>query len=140
MMSGPARISCVGKLLSLLPFVFQPSESRVCCIGAGKTFTLGSLQPEHIGMMPRAAAAIFMGVDSDPTHHYTVHMSYLQIYNELLQVPRHDRTCVASNIARELFGMLMHQGCKQCLCVSNSEVSEYSHTLDREGTACSCVW
>lgn len=52
-------------------------------------------------MMPRAAAAIFMGVDNDPTHHYTVHMSYLQIYNELLQVsvPWHGRTYVGSNVA-----------------------------------------
>ena len=54
--------------------------------GAGKTFTLSSMEPQNIGMMPRAAAAIFSGVRGDPIHHYTVHMSYLQIYREELQV------------------------------------------------------
>lgn len=54
--------------------------------GAGKTFTLSSLAPNNIGMMPRAAAAIFNGIKADPSHHYTVHMSYMQIYMELIQV------------------------------------------------------
>ena len=54
--------------------------------GAGKTFTLSSLQPDNIGMMPRAAAAIFNEIRADALHHYTVHMSYMQIYMEMIQV------------------------------------------------------
>ncbi len=60
-----------------------------CNAGAGKTFTLGSLEPDNIGMMPRAAAAIFSGIKGDVSNHYTVHMSYIQIYMELIQVPVH---------------------------------------------------
>lgn len=37
-------------------------------------------------MMPRAAAAIFNEIKADPVHHYTVHMSYMQIYMEMIQV------------------------------------------------------
>jgi kinesin family protein 5 len=54
--------------------------------GAGKTYTLSSIAPDAIGMMPRAAANIFSAVASDSAHAYTVYMSYIQIYMELLQV------------------------------------------------------
>lgn len=37
-------------------------------------------------MMPRSAAAIFNGIKADLAHHYTVHMSYMQIYMEMIQV------------------------------------------------------
>jgi len=44
--------------------------------GAGKTYTLSSIQP----------------VANDPVHEYSVMMSYIQIYMELIQVgPRHCR-------------------------------------------------
>lgn len=55
------------------------------CVGAGKTYSLSSIQPENIGMMPRAAAELFAHVARDPGHMYTITMSYLQIYMELLQ-------------------------------------------------------
>ena len=55
--------------------------------GAGKTFTLSSIQPDAIGMMPRAAAEVFNAVLADPLHEYAVFMSYIQIYMELIQVP-----------------------------------------------------
>lgn len=54
--------------------------------GAGKTFTLSSIQPDAIGMMPRAAAEVFNAVAADPLHEYAVFMSYIQIYMELIQV------------------------------------------------------
>ncbi|KAK9853102.1 hypothetical protein WJX84_005315 [Apatococcus fuscideae] len=53
--------------------------------GAGKTFTLSSIQPDAIGMMPRAAAEVFNAVAADPLHEYAVFMSYIQIYMELIQ-------------------------------------------------------
>ena len=53
---------------------------------AGKTYTLSSIQPDAIGMMPRAAAEVFARIAADVTHHHTVFMSYIQIYMELLQV------------------------------------------------------
>ena len=54
--------------------------------GAGKTYTLSSRDPDAIGMMPRAAAAIFSAIEHDQGHSYTVMMSYIQLYMELLQV------------------------------------------------------
>jgi hypothetical protein len=53
--------------------------------GAGKTHTLSSIEPENIGMMPRAAAEVFVQAGSDPAHDYVVLMSYVQIYMELIQ-------------------------------------------------------
>jgi hypothetical protein len=70
-------------------------ERRGCAgaqTGAGKTYTLSSIQPDAIGMMPRAAAEIFSDIANDPVHEYSVMMSYIQIYMELIQVgPRHCR-------------------------------------------------
>ncbi|KAF5829167.1 P-loop containing nucleoside triphosphate hydrolase protein [Dunaliella salina] len=53
--------------------------------GAGKTYTLGNIQPQAIGMIPRCAAEIFYQASSDPFHSYSVSMSYIQIYMELIQ-------------------------------------------------------
>jgi hypothetical protein len=50
--------------------------------GAGKTHTLGSIKPESIGIIPRAAQDIFQ--QTDPTE-YDVRLSYLQIYCEQIQ-------------------------------------------------------
>ena len=40
-------------------------------------------------MMPRAAAEVFQRIAADATHHHTVFMSYIQIYQELLQARAH---------------------------------------------------
>ncbi|EIE22665.1 kinesin-domain-containing protein [Coccomyxa subellipsoidea C-169] len=53
--------------------------------GAGKTYTLSSIAPDAIGMMPRAASVVFSEIAGDPDNTYTVVMSYIQIYMELLQ-------------------------------------------------------
>ena len=62
------------------------------CTGAGKTYSLSSIQPNNIGMMPRAAAELFAHIGRDAGHMYTVTMSYVQIYMEMLQV------CLASSL------------------------------------------
>ena len=54
--------------------------------GAGKTYTLSSIQPDAIGMIPRAAAEVFASIAGDPANEYSVFMSYIQIYMELIQV------------------------------------------------------
>ena len=54
--------------------------------GAGKTYTLSSIQPDAIGMIPRAAAEIFAAASGDAVHEYTILLSYIQIYQELIQV------------------------------------------------------
>jgi len=54
--------------------------------GAGKTYTLSSIQPEAIGMIPRVAAEIFAHISTDVLNEYTVFMSYIQIYMEMIQV------------------------------------------------------
>jgi len=53
--------------------------------GTGKTFTLGSIHPDAVGIIPRALGDIFDYVQADPAHAYTVTFSYLQIYCEQLQ-------------------------------------------------------
>lgn len=55
--------------------------------GAGKTYTLSSIQPEAIGMIPRAASEVFAHTAADALNEYTVFMSYIQIYMEMIQVP-----------------------------------------------------
>lgn len=54
--------------------------------GAGKTYTLSSIQPDAIGMIPRAAAEVFAHIAKDVINEYTVFMSYIQIYMEMIQV------------------------------------------------------
>lgn len=54
--------------------------------GAGKTHTLSSIKPDAIGMIPRAAAEVFSAIAADPGHEYSVALSYVQIYMELIQV------------------------------------------------------
>ena len=54
--------------------------------GAGKTYTLSSIQPDAIGMIPRAAAEVFAHISKDVLNEYTVFMSYIQIYMEMIQV------------------------------------------------------
>ena len=52
--------------------------------GAGKTHTLGSIQPDTVGIIPRALGEIFDSAAADISHVYTVTLSYLQIYCEQL--------------------------------------------------------
>ena len=65
----------------------MPTRHAVFCAraGAGKTYSLSSIQPNNIGMMPRAAAELFAHIGRDVGHMYTVTMSYVQIYMEMLQ-------------------------------------------------------
>jgi hypothetical protein len=46
---------------------------------------LGNIEPNAIGMIPRAVAEIFKQADDDRINVYTVGMSYIQIYMELIQ-------------------------------------------------------
>ena len=62
-----------------------PSFLGGCYPRAGKTYTLSSIAPDAVGMMPRAAAEVFARIAADASHHHTVFMSYIQIYMELLQ-------------------------------------------------------
>ena len=54
--------------------------------GAGKTYSLSSIAADAIGMIPRAAAEVFAHIEGDPGHQYSVVMSYVQLYMELIQV------------------------------------------------------
>ena len=54
--------------------------------GAGKTYTLSSIQPDALGMIARAAAEVFAHIAADVLNEYTVFMSYIQIYMEMIQL------------------------------------------------------
>jgi hypothetical protein len=54
--------------------------------GAGKTYSLSSIAADAIGMIPRAAAEVFSHIEQDGGHEYSVYMSYVQLYMELIQV------------------------------------------------------
>lgn len=74
-----------------LPTELTHSFFAACCppskqTGAGKTYSLSSIAADAIGMIPRAAAEIFSHIEGDPSHEYTVYMSYVQLYMELIQV------------------------------------------------------
>ena len=51
--------------------------------GSGKSFTMQE-DPDHIGIIPRAIVHIFEGKeeDEDANTKYTIHVSYVEIYNE----------------------------------------------------------
>ncbi|XP_006868900.1 PREDICTED: kinesin-like protein KIF9 [Chrysochloris asiatica] len=54
--------------------------------GAGKTYTMtGATENyKHRGILPRALQQVFRMIEERPTHAITVHVSYLEIYNETL--------------------------------------------------------
>ena len=54
--------------------------------GAGKTFSMsGSMHNyKYRGLIPRAIAQVFQEIGSRFDHEYTVRVSYLEIYNELM--------------------------------------------------------
>ena len=54
--------------------------------GAGKTFTMsGSMQNyKYRGLIPRAIAQVFLEIGSRFDMEYTIRVSYLEIYNELM--------------------------------------------------------
>ncbi|XP_054450735.1 kinesin-like protein KIF9 isoform X5 [Pteronotus mesoamericanus] len=54
--------------------------------GAGKTYTMtGATENyKHRGILPRALRQVFRVIEERPTHAITVHVSYLEIYNESL--------------------------------------------------------
>jgi len=89
------RRSCDGVLPAPHPHTCAANPDRDQTLsagtGAGKTYSLSSIQPNNIGMMPRAAAELFTHIGRDVGHMYTVTMSYVQIYMEMLQVGRSPR-------------------------------------------------
>ena len=54
--------------------------------GAGKTFTMsGGMQNyKYRGLIPRAITHVFQEIGSRFDNEYTVRVSYLEIYNELM--------------------------------------------------------
>ncbi|KAL5269965.1 hypothetical protein ACHWQZ_G003441 [Mnemiopsis leidyi] len=52
--------------------------------GSGKTFTItgGAERYKDRGMIPRSISYIFQSFEQNPNCHYTMHISYLEIYNE----------------------------------------------------------
>jgi Kinesin motor domain len=53
--------------------------------GAGKTYTLASMEADNVGMTPRALADIFNKAAVDVMHSYKVWISYVQIYMEVIK-------------------------------------------------------
>ena len=53
--------------------------------GSGKTYTItgGTARYADRGLIPRALAAAFAEMAARPTHNYSVHCSYLEVYNEV---------------------------------------------------------
>ncbi len=51
--------------------------------GSGKSFTMQE-DPDHIGIIPRAIVHLFEGkeADEDRDTRYSIHISYVEIYNE----------------------------------------------------------
>lgn len=81
------RCLCLPACLGLNAFALLPAVAlRPLQTGAGKTYSLSSIAADAIGMIPRAAAEIFSHIEGDPAHEYTVYMSYVQLYMELIQV------------------------------------------------------
>lgn len=54
--------------------------------GTGKTFTLSNLDPKFLGIIPRSMYHIFKIIAEDETFKFTVNISYVQIYMEMVRV------------------------------------------------------
>ena len=98
--SAAALIRCQHPIQLHVPHA-QTVTRLAASAGAGKTYSLSSIQPNNIGMMPRAAAELFTHIGRDVGHMYTVTMSYVQIYMEMLQVPRKSYHCPRSLCASQ---------------------------------------
>jgi kinesin family protein 6/9 len=79
--------------------------------GAGKTFTMsGSMQNyKYRGLVPRAISQVFQEIGSRFDNEYTVRVSYLEIYNELLfdlisEVPTSEQQGTAISIQDDAKG------------------------------------
>eukprot|EP00899_Mesostigma_viride_P014683 jgi/Mesvir1/23215/Mv22674-RA.2 len=53
--------------------------------GAGKTYTLSSVNAASVGIIPRATAEVFVAAQMDEEYDYRMFMSYIQIYMEMIQ-------------------------------------------------------
>ena len=87
--------------------------------GAGKTYTLSSIQPDAIGMMPRAAAEVFSDIANDAVHEYSVTMSYIQIYMELIQVRQRAVQALAE---KSVLRIMTHMKISTQLCLNQISV------------------
>ena len=52
---------------------------------AGKTHTIMNMEPKSIGVIPRAAAELFIAANAEDKFHYRISMSCVQIYLETMQ-------------------------------------------------------
>jgi len=52
--------------------------------GSGKTYSMFGGDDASMGIVPRSIAQVFQTVNADETHDYTVSLSYVQIYCEML--------------------------------------------------------
>jgi kinesin family protein 5 len=79
--------------------------------GSGKTYTLGNnLDEKERGITPRAIAMIFDRIAADKKHSYSVHLSYVQIYCEMIQdllSPANDRVQLREDVAEGGEGVFM---------------------------------
>jgi kinesin family protein 6/9 len=97
--------------------------------GAGKTFTMsGSVQNyKYRGMIPRAISQIFQEIGSRSNDFdYTVRVSYMEIYNELLfdlicDTPTADQQGTAISIQDDAKGEIHVKGLSLNLCRNEEE-------------------
>ena len=100
--------------------------------GAGKTFTMsGSMQNyKYRGLIPRAVSQVFQEIGSRFDNEYTVRVSYLEIYNELMfdlisSVPTSEQQGTAISIQDDAKGEIHVKGLTLNMCKNEEEALNF---------------
>jgi len=126
--------------------------------GAGKTFTMsGSTQNyKYRGIIPRAIAQVFQEIGQKFEQQYTVSVSYVEIYNELMfdllsTTPTAEQSGAAISIQDDAKGEIHVKGLSQNVCQNEEEALNYlfegesnrtvsAHSLNRESSRSHCIY
>jgi len=76
------------------------SSSFIILCPQGKTYSLSSLEPDHMGVIPRTMSLLFEKIAQDAEYEWLVEISYLQIYLEAVRTPQNSIPLIAFLAAR----------------------------------------
>lgn len=126
--------------------------------GAGKTFTMsGSTQNyKYRGVIPRAITQVFQEIGGRFEQEYTVRVSYLEIYNELMfdlisPVPTHEQGGNQISIQDDAKGEIHVKGLTLNVVKNEEEALNYlfegetnrtvsAHQLNKESSRSHCIY
>jgi hypothetical protein len=108
--------------------------------GAGKTYTLASMEADNVGMTPRALADIFNKAAVDVMHTYKVFMSYVQIYMEVIKdllLPSDQQLAIREDANGVFLSNVHEEEVRHMLCtLSHATPESKGHILNMHARRC----